>query len=167
MVLQHSVLTQQPAKRDGMKSVASKSSNWTSSLLRKELFNGAFELLFLPKAFLYGPDLPGPVYEECHRKKVSHAVALRYLAVAEHNRIRDFQFCQGRLDLLPSTVIERNAENREAPNLILLRKLFKPWHLDPAWRAPGRPEVHRITPAVLIGLGALIMYEAGSFDLLI
>jgi hypothetical protein len=46
-----------------MKSVVSKRSNWTSLLLLKELFNGAFELLFLPKAFLYGPDLPGSVYE--------------------------------------------------------------------------------------------------------
>jgi cadmium resistance protein CadD (predicted permease) len=37
----------------------------------------------------------------------------------------------------------------------------------PSIGAPIRHYGHRTTPAVLIGLGALIMYEAGSFGLLI
>jgi len=51
-----------------------------------EPFDCAFELIFIPKAFLDEPDLPGPVDEKRHRKEVAHPIALRDFAVPENNR---------------------------------------------------------------------------------
>jgi cadmium resistance protein CadD (predicted permease) len=46
--------------------------------------------------------------------------------------------------------------------------LFAHWLVHhPSIGAPIRRYGHRLAPLVLIGLGALIMYEAGSFGLLI
>src|SRR6266478_907466 len=138
------------------------------SLYCLALAEGLFDVVHEDAAALqaeFAGDEPAvTVHEKRCGQHADTAVALSNRFLAEQDGVVDAHFLGEFGDVFGAGVVHGYADDLESLRAVFFLQLDKPWHLDLAWAAIGRPEVEQNGFAAKVGELEILAVERGQFE---